>query len=131
MRVDVNGKNVNVPEEFIERTMKSLDVDRAEAVRIFLDDEGFTTNDEIVAMSAKAKAAGSGLKATGEKKERKAPVRKPDEVKRAIIAALAEFIETTDGAENVNVTNIERMIAFSIGSDNFEVTLTKKRPAKN
>ena len=32
--------------------------------------------------------------------------------------------------KNVQVTNIERIIAFSIGDDNYELTLSKKRKPK-
>ena len=132
MRVDVNGKNVNVPEEFIDKNMKALDISRQEAVELYLSDEGFITNDEIVAMTAKAKSAGVGPKATGSKVKRKPPVRKPDLVKQAIVANLAKFImsiEEVDGCL-VEVTNIERMIAFEYEGEKYEVTLTKKRKPK-
>lgn len=131
MRHDFNGKNINIPDVFIDTNMRNLGITREECVQMWLDDEGFTTNDEVVAMSEKAKTAGAGAKATGEKTKRNPPVRKPDDVKRSIIEALAEFIETSDNASNVTITNVERMIAFSLGEDNYEVTLIKKRPAKN
>jgi hypothetical protein len=129
MRVDVDGKNVNVPENFIDINMKNLGITRQECVDMYLSDEGFITNDEVVAMSAKAKSAGTGAKATGEKPKRKPPERKPDEVKRSIVDALAKFIIGMD-AKNVEVTNIERMIAFEFLDEKYEVTLTKKRAPK-
>ena len=131
MRVAVEGKNINVPDSYIEKQMKSLGISRQEAVELYLSDEGIVKNETIEELTAKAKAAHTGAKATGERKERKAPVRKPDEVKRAIIAALAEFIRTCDyGVHDVEVTNIERMIAFEFAGDKYEVTLTKKRKPK-
>jgi len=130
MRYDLDGKNINIPDNFIDTSMHNLGITRQEAIDLYLSDNDFITNDEIVAMTVKAKAAGTGAKATGEKVAHKAPERKPDLVKRAGIAALSEFITGTEHVENVTITNIERMIAFEIGGDKFEVVLTKKRKPK-
>lgn len=59
--------------------------------------------------------------------------RKPNELKEAIIAELAEFLrEDAQGQvyEDVEVTNISRMIAFAVGEKHFELTLIEKRPPK-
>lgn len=74
------------------------------------------------------------------KKEKKTPTvykfdkreRKKNATKQGIIEELAKFlIEQSDIAyENVVVTNAERQIAFSIGEDNFELTLVQKRKPK-
>ena len=59
--------------------------------------------------------------------------RKPNELKEAIIAELAEFLrEDAQGQmyEDVEVTNISRMIAFTVGEKKFELTLIEKRPPK-
>ena len=47
-----------------------------------------------------------------------------------LIKSLSAFLESLGMCENVEVTNIERMIAFSIGDDKYEVTLAKKRKPK-
>lgn len=130
MRYKVNGKNISIPDVFIEKQMKTLGLTRQEAVDLFLSDEGVIANEQVQEMTEKAKAAHVGPKATGERKERKPPVRKPDEVKRAVIQALFEFVVAQDGVENATVTNIERVIAFDLGEDKFELTLTKKRKPK-
>ena len=59
--------------------------------------------------------------------------RKPNELKEAIIAELAEFLrEDAQGQayEDVEITNKSRMIAFTIGDKHFEITLIEKRPPK-
>ena len=59
--------------------------------------------------------------------------RKPNELKEAIIAELAEFLrEDAQGQvyEEVEVTNKSRMIAFAIGDKHFELTLIEKRTPK-
>jgi hypothetical protein len=130
MRYKVDGKNISIPDAYLEKQMKTLGLTRQEAVDLYLADEGIQGNEIVAEMTAKAKAAGVGAKATGERKERKAPERKPDMVKRAIIEGLDTYIQTIDGVENVEVTNIERMIAFEYAGDKFEITLTKKRKPK-
>ena len=59
--------------------------------------------------------------------------RKPNELKEAIIAELAEFLrEDAQGQayEDVEITNVSRMIAFSVNDKHFELTLVEKRPPK-
>ena len=60
--------------------------------------------------------------------------RKPNELKEAIIAELAEFLrEDAQGPmyEDVEITNKSRMIAFVVGDKHFELTLIEKRPPKS
>lgn len=59
--------------------------------------------------------------------------RKPNELKEAIIAEIAEFLtEDAQGQmyEDVAVTNVSRQIAFKVGEKSFELTLVEKRPKK-
>lgn len=59
--------------------------------------------------------------------------RKPNELKEAIIAEIAEFLrEDAQGQayEDVEITNKSRMIAFAVGEKHFELTLVEKRPPK-
>lgn len=59
--------------------------------------------------------------------------RKPNELKEAIVAELADFL--TEDAQNhvyegVTITNKSRMIAFSVNGKQFELTLIEKREPK-
>ena len=58
--------------------------------------------------------------------------RKPDEEKEAIIAEIYRFIEYSIGfpTENVEITNKNRQIRFSIGENWYDLTLVKKNPNK-
>lgn len=128
---DGSGKIVNIPDEYIDRNMKALDIDRQFAIELYLADELIVPNDEALEMSAKAKTAGAGCKAgVGPTAKRKAPERKPDDTKRDMIAKLAESVRDRITGTMPEITNIERMIAFSYDGDQYEITLTKKRPAK-
>ena len=58
--------------------------------------------------------------------------RKANPTKGGIIAEIAQFLsEKSDFAtENVEITNKERMIAFKIGDESYEITLIQKRKPK-
>lgn len=129
-------KTINIPDEVLMQGRKEhLTV--KETIDRYLSDEGYVVDETVAELTAKAKTNGVNTagRATGEKKARKAPQRKPDYTKRAIVELLAEVVKdmTVDNAtpRDVEVTNIERMIAFSLGDDKYEITLSKKRKPKN
>jgi len=140
MRYDLNGKTITIPDEFIEKNMRGLKLSKSEAINMFLADEGLQENPDQDALNAKAKLVGTSHREQADRKERKKPVRKPDDVKRALITAFAKSMDTDIeqiAAEVLNTTfdgttiiNGERMITFTLGNDKYEVTLTKKRPPK-
>ena len=65
--------------------------------------------------------------------------RKPNELKEALVAALADFLENeceftlvdkTTYCDVVEVTNKNRMIHFTVGDKEFDLQLIEKRPPK-
>ena len=120
-------KTINIPDSVFVQGRKEGLTNR-ETIDRYLSDEGYIVDPIVAELTEKAKANGTGLKArTG---KRKAPTRKPDETKRALIVALNDFLCDYAGTKDVTVTNIERIIAFRIGDDNYELTLSKKRKPK-
>ena len=81
--------------------------------------------------------------ANSDEKKKKAPTtykfdtstkkRKENPTKAGIIAEIASFLMENSGfaPEKVEITNKERMIAFQIGENSFELTLVQKRKPKN
>jgi hypothetical protein len=68
-------------------------------------------------------------------KKPKTPVkreRKANPTKAGIIAEIATFLAQNSefATENVEITNKERMIAFQIGEEKYEITLIQKRKPK-
>lgn len=59
--------------------------------------------------------------------------RKENATKAGIIAEIAKFLTENSefSTENVEITNKERMIAFKIGENAYEITLVQKRKPKN
>lgn len=132
--------DIKVPQKYldeaVERLMKSGQYSLAEATEIAIDDWRIDHGDrcEWEPTVEEEKAMRKATKVVGERKKSAAPVkreRKEDEVKQALINLLAAALGDGDLAvENVDITNKERMIAFTVGEDSFEVMLTKKRKAK-
>ena len=129
---DGREKTVNIPDEvLIQGRREGLNV--TQTIERYLSDEGYVVNDTVAALTNKAKANGvnnAGRAASSSPNKRKAPTRKPDETKRMLIKSLDSFLDSLGMCENIEVTNIERMIAFSIGDDKYELTLSKKRKSK-
>ena len=132
--------DIKVPQKYldeaVERLMKSGQYSLAEATEIAIDDWRIDHGDrcEWEPTVEEEKAMRKATKVVGERKKSAAPVkreRKEDEVKQALINLLAAALGDGDlDIENVEITNKERMIAFTVGDDSFEVMLTKKRKAK-
>lgn len=59
--------------------------------------------------------------------------RKSNPTKAGIIAEIATFLTENSGfaTESVEITNKERMIAFQIGDEKYEITLIQKRKPKS
>ena len=59
--------------------------------------------------------------------------KKENPVKQKIIAEIERFLNENSeiSAENVQITNAERQIAFKIGENDYELTLIQKRKPKN
>lgn len=126
-------------EEKIQRCMVNLGCSREEAEDIVkwdkvIDQGGRTPFDldpETEKMAKKMANATERKKPTNydfSKRERKA-----NPTKGGIIAEIAQFLAENSqfATENVEITNKERMIAFKIGDDSFEITLIQKRKPKN
>ena len=126
-------KTITIPDEVLEQGKRER-LTVTETIERYLSDEGYIVDDTVVALTAKAKengVNGAGRNQADGTKKRKPPTRKPDETKRMLIAALENCISTLGMTENVEVTNIERIIMFNIGDDKYEITLGKKRKPKN
>lgn len=132
MKYEFDGKLINIPDDYIARNRKALGLSVQECIDMYLSDEGYVENEVVEDLTNKAKRNGvNGGKGAGARKPRKAPTRKPDEIKRALIANLSEYVSGLDKIKNLEVTNIERVIAFEIGEDKYEITLSKKRKPKD
>lgn len=131
MTAEGQEKTVTISDEVLAQG-KREGLSMREAIDRFLSDEGYIVDPTVAELTNKAKSAGINNAGKTSSGKRKAPTRKPDETKRMLIAGLAKYMtEAYAEVKDVQVTNIERIIAFSIGDDKYEITLSKKRKPKN
>ena len=129
MRYDFNGKVINIPDAEIEKSMKLLDLSKEEAIQMYLEDEGYMENEEVEALTAKAKVNKVNHEAKSDKPRKSVKrERKPDVEKEKIIEILANCLKN-EGFD-AEITNKSKIIEFSIGENHYKLDLVKKRPPK-
>lgn len=134
MRYNLNGKNINIPDADIERSMKSLELTKEEAIQMWLEDEGYLENEEQEELEKKAKE--NRITATihqasakdPRKKTQKERVRKENPTKEMVIREIAALLPKF--AEDIEVLNVGKLISFRIGEEKYEIDLKQKRKPK-
>ena len=127
-----NGKQVDIPDNELDKLVDKLNLSLAEAIELWLEDNDFQVNEEQEELDKKAKkeritATIHEAKADKPRKERKV-VRKEDSTKEGIIKALAERLEEL--ATEVKIENVGKLITFKLGDDNFKLDLIRQRKPK-
>lgn len=134
MKYNLNGKNINISDADIERSMKSLELTKEEAIQMWLEDEGYLENEEQEELERKAKE--NRITATihqattkdPRKKTQKERVRKENPTKEMVIREIAALLPKF--AEDVEVLNVGKLISFRIGEEKYEIDLKQKRKPK-
>lgn len=113
-------------EEAIDVVIADRKIDRGEKCDFDLDEEHAKVAKEYARINAK-KEKNAPTVYKFDKRERKA-----NPTKQSIIAELAKFLieQSENACDNVEITNKERQIAFTIGENNYELTLVQKRKPK-
>jgi hypothetical protein len=94
MIYNINGRNINIPDATLEKSMKVLKLSKDEAIQMYLEDEGYMVNETVEELTAKAKVNKINHEAKSDKPRK--PIkreRKPDIEKEQIITILAETLE--------------------------------------
>lgn len=127
-----NGKEINIPDADIKNYMKTLDLTEEEAIEMYLDDEGYTENEEVEKLTKKAKENKTTLvHAQTDKRERKARETAPkeDKVKEDIINQVAKLLGSI--ADKVYITNKTKLIEFQLDGEDYKFDLIRRRKPKN
>lgn len=130
MNYNFNGKTIRIPDDELAKNMKVLNLTKEEAIEMYLEDEGYLENEEVEALTKKAKdnkAVVHEAKADKPRKQMKRE-RKPDEEKENLIEILANCLKNA-GFE-AEITNKSKIIEFSVGENHYKLDLIKKRPPK-
>ena len=127
MKYNFNGKAINIPDKDIEKLMSALELTKEEAIETWLDDNDYTTNEEVEELTKKAKVIRRYEKSDNERKK-VTKERKVDEEKKRLLTDVKVLIEGL-GAVVTNVKN-EAEISFTFGENDYTFKLIKHRPPK-
>ena len=135
MIIQVNNKNVNVPDKELDNLMKTLDLSQDEALDLWLTDNDYVNNPEIEELTKKAKVNKTTQIHAGDKTKRAKTERKPTEnpLKQQIIEDIYYFLLDRYpelNHNNINITNKTKLIEFSLQNRQFKLDLVEKRAKK-
>lgn len=129
MNYNFNGKNLRIPDEDINRSMKVLNLSKDEAIQLWLEDEGYLENETVEELTAKAKENKIQKGAKSDKPRKKTTrERKPDLEKENLVKILAEALENT--GISVEIVNKSKILQFNVGENRYKLDLIKQRPPK-
>ena len=132
MEIKVNNKVVKIPQKEIDNLMKTLELTEQEAIETWLDDNDYTTNEQVEELTKKAKANGTtkiGARVNLENKKVERE-RKANPTKALIIEELTEKLKQIDGISQLKVENKEKLITFSLNGNDYKLDLVQKRAKK-
>ena len=132
MEIKVNNKVVKIPQKEIDNLMKTLELTEQEAIETWLDDNDYTTNEQVEELTKKAKANGTtkiGARVNVENKKVERE-RKANPTKALIIEELTKKLKQIDGINQLKVENKEKLITFSLNGNDYKLDLIQKRAKK-
>ena len=132
MEIKVNNKVVKIPQKEIDNLMKTLELTEQEAIETWLDDNDYTTNEQVEELTKKAKVNGTTkicarVNVENKKVERE---RKANPTKALIIEELTEKLKQIDGINQLKGENKEKLITFSLNGNDYKLDLVQKRAKK-
>lgn len=134
MRYNFNGKNINIPDAEIKKSMKILGMSKEEAIEMWLEDEGYLDNEEQSELEQKAKenkitATIHGASATEKKKQSKPKVVQVSDEKKLLFSQIEGFLKNYTTHE-VEILKENKLIQVKIGEKIFKVDLIEQRKPK-
>lgn len=132
MKYNFNNKEINIPDDEVQKLMETLELTEQEAIDTWLDDNDYTTNEEVERLTKKAKENKADKIVVRSKAENKKTTRerKPNETKALIIAEIYQKLAEIEGISNIKVENKEKLITFSLNNNNYKIDLIQKRAEK-
>ena len=129
----VNGKSVNIPDKEIESYMRSLDLTKEQAIEMWLDDEGYTDNEEQLELEKKAKESGimrdiHGASAMDKAKKTTPKTVKVSEEKQRLFNDICCRLD--DLVDDLTVLKENKLIQVVINGKIFKIDVIEQRNKK-
>jgi hypothetical protein len=124
-------KNIKIPQDEIDKLMKTLDITEEEAIETWKFDHDYVDNEEVDIMTKKAKENKTDKIVVVDKTNRKKVERTPKDnpTKEFIVSQLYQALQPF--AESIDITNKTKLIEFSYQGKNFKLDLVEKRQKKS
>lgn len=124
-----NGKNVNIPDNEIEKLMKNHEISKDDAIDLWLEDEGYLDNEELDELDNKAKKV--KIKHQAYTKKEKKEERKPRTVvvsdeKQALFDNVYHFLVENYGG-SVEIIKENKLLTVQINEKTFKIDLIEQR----
>ena len=128
-----NGKNVNIPDEEIKKSMKALDLTKEDAIQMWLEDNDYEVNEEQAELDAKAKKVkidhgASAMDKTKLKEKKPRPKVASDEKKELFDEIFSNLQDVYK--ENARIEKENKLIIVKIGEKTFKIDLIEQRAPK-
>ena len=128
-----NGKNVNIPDEEIKKSMKALDLSKEDAIQMWLEDNDYEVNEEQAELDAKAKKVkidhgASAMDKTKSKEKKPRPKVASDEKKELFDEIFSNLQDVYK--KNARIEKENKLIIVKIGEKTFKIDLIESRPPK-
>ena len=128
-----NGKNVNIPDEEIKKSMKALDLTKEDAIQMWLEDNDYEVNEEQAELDAKAKKVkidhgASAMDKTKSKEKKPRPKVASDEKKELFDEIFSNLQDIYK--ENARIEKENKLIIVKIGEKTFKLDLIEQRAPK-
>ena len=128
-----NGKNVNIPDEEIKKSMKALDLTKEDAIQMWLEDNDYEINEEQAELDAKAKKVkidhgASAMDKTKSKEKKPRPKVASDEKKELFDEIFSNLQDVYK--ENARIEKENKLIIVKIGEKTFKIDLIEQRAPK-
>ena len=129
MKYKFNEKEINIPDEEIKSLINNLDLTEQQAIETWLDDNDYTTNEEVEELTKKAKVNGTTkIKARANVENKKTTrERKENPAKVFIIQQILSKLAEIDTIYNLKVENKEKIISFEYENHKYKIDLVQRR----
>lgn len=133
MKYKIENKEINIPDEVIDNYVDTLEVSIDEAIQIYLEDEGYKENEEVEALTKKAKenritATIHEAKAENKTRAKRTVEKKANPDKEMLITTFAEALANIGIA--ASVVNNTKLIEFNYNGKQFKLDLIERRAKK-
>lgn len=128
MKYKFNNKEINIPDADIKNYMKTLDLTEEEAIETWLDDEGYTENEEVEVLTQKAKDNHTNIIHAGQdirERKKREKVDREDTIKEDMIKTIAEAMKQYGQVEITNKTKI--VMIKGLDGETYKIDLIRQR----